>query len=114
MLLNLSHSITTGFVSYKIKSSLKFLSSSNPLDIITRKTSVKFSTCEPVYQEVLTFPLNENEVPNTCLHIILKDNCDLTSDECLGEITLTLSSLDIKNGQISWLKLMPKVSFIKG
>ncbi|XP_047126824.1 synaptotagmin-9 isoform X1 [Hydra vulgaris] len=82
---------------------------SNPTELVTQKTTVKFQTCDPIFQELLTFPLYENDIANTQLHIVLKDNGLLKADCCLGEIKLNLSKLDFHNGQTMWFQLIPKI-----
>ena len=77
--------------------------------ILTRCTSVKKNAPDPVFQEIVVFPLMEQQIAETKLRMNVMDKDLISNDDFLGECYIDLCKLDLNAGNTMWYKLHAKV-----
>ena len=86
-----------------------FFFTSNPLSKLSQHTVVKENTCNPVFQEILTFPLREDKIANSHSKVSIWDKNQAGEDEFLGETIIDLCKLNLNSGSSLWYNLKPQV-----
>lgn len=82
--------------------------SSDPSKALTHKTNVKSDTCNPIFHEILVFPIIEQQIANTTLRVTVWDKDLISQDDFLGESIIQLCKLDLVAGNSMWYKLYPQ------
>ncbi|XP_069742965.1 synaptotagmin-like protein 1 isoform X5 [Narcine bancroftii] len=75
-----------------------------------RKTSVKKSTLNPYYNEILKYKIQKQELQNRTLNVSVWHNDTLGHNVFLGETEVEMSNWDWQNNSLSWYNLHPKLS----
>lgn len=81
----------------------------DPSEKIQRKTAVKENSLNPIFQEIVVFPLKEKLVAETKIRVSLWDKDAIGCDEFLGESVIELCKLDLITGDIFPYNLHPRV-----
>lgn len=86
-----------------------FLLFRDPSEKIQRKTAVKENSLNPIFQEIVVFPLKEKLVAETKIRVSLWDKDAIGWDDFLGESVIELCKLDLITGDIFPYNLHPRV-----
>ena len=81
----------------------------DPSEKIQRKTTVKENSLNPIFQEIVVFPLKEKLVAETRIRVSVWDKDTIGSDDFLGESVIELCKLDLIAGDIFSYNLHPQV-----
>ncbi|XP_066923315.1 synaptotagmin-5-like [Clytia hemisphaerica] len=81
---------------------------STPNEKLTQQTRTKNSTCNPIFQEILIFPMGEESIANSHLKISIWDKISGRDNDFLGETVVDLCKLNLNSGNLLWYKLKPQ------
>jgi len=87
---------------------IDLFSKNEPTIKITKSTSSKSNTCEPSFDEILAFPLEQRKVVNSRLCVSLWDKDLIGHDDFLGESIFDVCKLDLNAGDTMWYQLHQK------
>ena len=88
---------------------IDFCFKSAPNEKLTQQTRTKSSTCNPIFQEILTFPMGEESIANSNVKISIWDKISGSENDFLGETVVDLCQLNLNSGNLLWYKLKPQV-----
>ena len=77
-----------------------------------KKTKQKPRTNNPLFQEILVFSLEDQDVAEARLKLSIWDKDKISDDDFLGEVILELCKLDLEGRLASWYKLHPQVLYV--
>lgn len=78
---------------------------SNPQNTLSQQTRIKMNTCNPIFQEIIMFPVDEHRIAETNMRISIWDRQDIGEVEFLGETMIELCKLNLNSGNLFWYKL---------
>lgn len=80
-----------------------------PSQKLQRKTAVKGKTTDPIFQEIVMFPLKEKMLADSKLRVTVWDKDVVGNDDFLGESIIELCKLDLNSGDIFSYNLHPQI-----
>ncbi|ESO85946.1 Sytalpha [Lottia gigantea] len=71
------------------------------------QSKIQRKTLNPIFEEPLMFELGANKLPSTTLEILVFDYDQFSQDECIGQLHVSLDTVDFSEKTILWKGLMP-------